>query len=124
MKKNTNTVVGLLICGFIFVFLFTTKQSFPEKILIQVSDLENKTELNANCRADFFDESKRTVEDRQLTNLKDGNYELDTFELKDYKDYEIKIVCLLPKNKGVGGLIINKDNIPCERKQGYLVCSM
>ena len=102
------------------IFILTTKQSFPEKILIQVFDLEKKIELNANCKADFFDKGQRIIEDRQLINLKNGYYQLNTIELKDYSDYEIRIVCVLPK--GVGGLVINKNNMPCENKEGHLIC--
>jgi len=124
MKKSVSIIIGILICFIIFVFLFTTKQSFPEKILIQVSDQENRTELNANCKADFFDKGERIIEDRQLANLKNGYYQLDTSELKDYDDYQVKIICLLPENKGVGGLSIDKTNMPCEIKKDYVVCPM
>ena len=118
-----------LLISTLIIIIFTTilliishPAYYPEKILIQVFTPEKKLELNATCKADFFDNGVKKIDDRYLINLHNGYYQLDTTELKYYKNYEIRIVCILPKNRGVGGIIINKTNIPCEVKDNYIVC--
>jgi hypothetical protein len=135
--KNKGIIGGILICLIIFIFLFSTKASFPEKILIQVSNPDDKIELNADCKADFYDEGEKIIEKRKLNLDKAGYYQLDTSELKNYKDFEIIITCsklniqsLTNKitmdtfTKDIGKLIINSGNMPCEVEKDYLVCPM
>ncbi len=142
MKKNYYIYIVIFVIILLVVIelkIRSNKSTAPETILIFVKDSDGITPVTgASCKADIYTDYKIT-EDIQMTEIKSmyqyvdirkwdikqdkGYYELKT-DLEDYRgDFEIKIVCISPQNKGVSYTILNNKNLPCEvGDEGVLIC--
>ena len=142
MKK----IYSIIIILFVFLLLiaielkiYSNKSTAPETILIFIKDTDGiPPVIGASCKADIIT-SYEIIEDKPLSEISSmfnyinirkwdikqdkGYYELKT-DLDDYRgNFEIKIVCISPQNKGVSYTILNNTNLPCEVKEdGYLIC--
>jgi len=129
----------LIISTSLFYFIETSKRKAPEVVLFRVLDNDKIPIVDADCKADISS-NRLLIEDKSLKEIENiyeyiqgihvegkdsqkGFYELET-ELKDEKEFEIRIVCSSPDNKHIGYTILNNTNIPCEIKESgrILIC--
>lgn len=143
MKLNKETfVISAIVLIFIllFAFLENSEKIIPQTIYFRVLD-ENKNPItNATCKADILGndiniDDKSFIEIRNIiTELpsisaskpsdKLGYYKLETGLNSSVENFEIKIVCVSPKNKDIGYKILNSSDMPCEflEKGDVIIC--
>ena len=128
--------LGIIILVIIFSEVQHNTKPVPKTIFIRVLDNKEPV-LGAFCRADIISENF-IVEDKLLEEVESlfayispntryglkekGYYKLETGLSKKDKIFEIKIVCINPGATGVSYTILNNTNLPCEIKEGYLIC--
>ena len=129
-------ILGIIIFVIIFSEVQHNTKPVPKTIFIRVLDDEEPV-LGAFCKADIISE-KFIVEDKPLKEVESlfdylppnalygfrekGYYKLETGLSKKDKIFEIKIVCINPGATGVSYTILNNTNLPCEIREGYLIC--
>jgi len=142
--KKVYAIYMLIIIVIILVAIefkiHSIKSTAPQTILIFIKDSDGVTPVTgASCKADILKNNKLIINDKELNEIQSmfkyinikkwdikedrGYYELKTGFENYQGNFEIKIVCISPQNRGVSYTILNNTNLPCEVKDGgYLIC--